>query len=134
LITFFVAGEPKGQPRPRAYVRGSHAGVYNPDTADGWKRAIALQAAQHAPRTQIDGPITVQLTFRMPRPKRLRRAEDQIAHVARPDIDNLVKAVLDVLTGLGFWGDDSQVSMLIAAKVYALPDGDPGVSIHVSAH
>ncbi len=30
----FIKGIPKGQPRVRAFVRGRHAGVYDPGTAD----------------------------------------------------------------------------------------------------
>lgn len=134
MIVFRVLGTPKGQPRPRAFVRGRHAGVYNPDTADDWKAAIAVQAARYAPAKPLEGPVSVQMTFAMPRPQRLRRAISSVPHVAKPDIDNLVKAVLDVLTRVGFWADDAQVSHLLVAKHYALPEQEPGVSLILSPH
>lgn len=46
----------------------------------------------------------------------------------RPDCDNLVKLVADVLTKLHFWGDDSQVSDLRVTKAW----GDhPGIAIEI---
>ena len=41
LLTFFVEGDPKGQPRARACIRGKHAGVYDPGTSDNWKMCVA---------------------------------------------------------------------------------------------
>ena len=45
-LTFQVTGEPKGQPRPRAFARkmGSvHvARFYDSDVADEWKRAVQI--------------------------------------------------------------------------------------------
>jgi Holliday junction resolvase RusA-like endonuclease len=115
-------------------VRGRHASVYNPDTADAWKRCIALQAAPHAPKQPLDGGVTVALTFAMPRPKRLRKTLSYLPHLAKPDVDNLAKAVLDVLTRVGFWGDDSQVWSINVAKCYALPEEEPGVWVQVIPH
>jgi len=47
-ITFFVPGEPKGQPRPRAFARKMGdkfvARVFDAATAEGWKGAIAAVA------------------------------------------------------------------------------------------
>ena len=34
-ISFTVLGDPKGQPRPKAFSRGGHAAVYDPGTAEG---------------------------------------------------------------------------------------------------
>jgi hypothetical protein len=39
---FFVTGLPKAQPRVKACIRGAHAGVYTPATADAWKKLIIL--------------------------------------------------------------------------------------------
>ena len=43
-IIFFAAGSPKGQPRVRAFVRGNHAGVYDPGTANEFKTSIYLSS------------------------------------------------------------------------------------------
>jgi Holliday junction resolvase RusA-like endonuclease len=37
----------------------------------------------------------------------------------RPDCDNIVKLLQDVLTDLEFWNDDGQIAMLQVCKFYA---------------
>jgi len=59
LVSFQVAGEPKPQPRPRAYRRGAHASVYNPDSADAWKAAVAAEALRCRPPEVLQGPLWV---------------------------------------------------------------------------
>lgn len=144
-VSFFVAGEPKGQPRPRAFARkmgGKYvARVFDAGTAEGWKGNIALAAKPHTPAAPFTGPIEVSLTFLMPRPKghfrtgrnahRLRDTAP-IYHTAKPDADNLAKAVLDALTQIGgWWGDDQQVAQLGVDKFYPEPGGAPGCWIKV---
>lgn len=118
----FIEGQPKGQPRPRAFARGGVARVYDPGTAEGWKSAIALGLRDARPEAPLVGPVRVYATFYMPRPKRLMRKSDSdhtIPHVAKPDIDNLLKAVFDACTQLGVWEDDAQVVDLSTTKAYA---------------
>lgn len=38
---------------------------------------------------------------------------------SRPDCDNIVKLLLDVMTDLQFWNDDAQVAKLEVRKLYA---------------
>ncbi|MCL2139963.1 MAG: RusA family crossover junction endodeoxyribonuclease [Treponema sp.] len=37
----------------------------------------------------------------------------------KPDLDNLLKAVMDALTAAGAWKDDAQVRSIKASKHYA---------------
>jgi crossover junction endodeoxyribonuclease RusA len=122
-IQFTAFGDPKGQPRPRAFHRGGMTRVYDPGTAEGWKGQIAVAARPHKPKTPIEGPINVLLFFIFPRPKShstkkgLRDSAPDF-HTSKPDADNLAKAVLDCLTQLGFWKDDAQVCELQIHKRY----------------
>lgn len=138
LPAVFVRGTPIGQPRPRAYVRPTgKAGVFDPGTSLGWKIAIyqACLAAK-LPRHLMD-PVSVAVDFFMPRPRRLgvraevhdERRVPLVPHVGTPDIDNLVKALMDALSNYGLWMDDRQVFSLTAAKYYAVVDGEPGATI-----
>jgi len=131
-INFFVAGEPLGEPRTRA--RGmmiggkARARVYRDTGADVWKQAVARAASAIVPKEPIDGPVEVRLIFVMPRPKSRKR---DVWHTAKPDADNLAKAVLDVLTKVGLWVDDSRVAGLTVLKTYTV-DGQPtGCDVHV---
>lgn len=146
-VTFYAAGEPKGQPRPRAFARkmGNKfvARVFDAGTAEGWKGRIALAAHPYTPASAFAGPVAVSLTFYFARPKNqfrtgknahLLRDGAPTFHTAKPDADNLAKAVLDCMTQLGrWWADDSQVSHLLVEKRWAPMHKDAGVLITVSS-
>ena len=123
----WVAGVPKAQPRVKPCVRGRHAGVYTPDTADGWKAEVRRAALANCSTPEpLRGPLSVQLTFLMPRPK---SRKGDVWHATKPDGDNLTKAVLDALTDAGIWGDDAQVARQLVQKLYATGTNDAGCAI-----
>lgn len=133
-VAFFAVGLPKGQPRPRAFVRGRRASVYDPGTAKEWKMQVALAARPKQPENPIVGPCAVAMIFYMPRPQRLEtKSADpgRVPHVARPDLDNLAKAVLDALTDDDWFLDDSQVVQLDAQKWYAARGSSVGVAVRI---
>lgn len=72
------------------------------------------------------GPTTVCVTFRFDRPKSLPKRVQ--AHLRKPDLDKLTRAVLDALTPVA-WPDDAVVVSLVARKLYALPGELPGALI-----
>lgn len=126
-VSFTVFGDPKGQPRARACVRGKHAGTYDPGTADAWKFAVR-EAARVALSGQTFGDVPIRLTlqFWFKRPKSHCRADGSLRpgapvrwHTQKPDRDNCEKAVLDALTTLGVWDDDCQVCCGQVSKRWA---------------
>lgn len=144
-----VQGEPKGQPRPKAFARKFANGkvmarVYDPGTAEGWKGQIALAAKDQVPFPPLQGPLSVDIEFRLPRPQshyKSRSAAEKLSNAmpilkdgaphwktSKPDADNLSKAVFDCLTTLGMWRDDSQVCDQRSTKVYS---DHPGATILV---
>lgn len=130
MIHIFAEGLPKGQPRPRAFSRGGMARVYDPGTAEGWKGCIALAVKPFLPPAPMAGPLFVELTFILPRPgahfrgkAKALRDDAPTYHAGKPDIDNLAKAVLDALTTLRLWGDDTQVADLRITKAYGTRAG-----------
>lgn len=136
-ITINVVGIPKGQPRPRAFVRGGRAAVYDPGTAEAWKSAVALACAELQGK-RMAGAIDVELGFYMPRPKSHYRANGEykdsapIYHTSKPDADNLAKAVLDAMTAIGVWIDDSQVRGLSIARNWENPCRSAGCEITIT--
>lgn len=143
-LSFFVRGEPKGQPRPRAFARKMGAvhvaRFYDSDVADGWKRAVYLgviEAANKAGWQVTTGPVAVTLRFSMPRPKShfgakgIKPSAPQ-AHVGKPDADNLAKLILDQATRTErIWRDDSQVVEMHVVKWWAI-DQDSGCWIEIA--
>lgn len=134
-VAFFVAGEPKGQPRPRAFARGGKARVYDPGTAEGWKGQVALAARGYLPPAPIDTATLMHLRFHLPRPrghfgKAGLKPTAPHHHLTKPDADNLAKAVMDALVGIGFLRDDRLVRLLLVTKCYA--NSTPGCEVRLA--
>jgi crossover junction endodeoxyribonuclease RusA len=137
-LDFFVAGIPKAQPRVKAFVRGGHAGVYTPDSAESWKQEVRKEAIANAPESVMAHPVRVELDFFLPRPKAHYKRDDSVKpnspvwHRKKPDLDNLIKAVTDAITDTQrVWLDDSQICEITATKTYAI--NAVGCSVFISA-
>ena len=138
----FVEGDPKAQPRPRAFSRGGVARVYDPGTAEGWKSKIAAKFRTHIGRA-TNQAVCVQISLLFRRPKShfrtgrnagLLRTAAPVHHTRKPDTDNAAKAVLDALavgSGIGVIGDDANVVLLIVEKAWANPGESPGALIQI---
>jgi crossover junction endodeoxyribonuclease RusA len=84
----------------------------------------------------LAGPVALLAVFSLPRPKGHYRT-GRNAHLlkesapnfpaGRPDLDKLLRALLDGLTAGGAWLDDSQVAQLAATKEW----GQPGCRIEI---
>jgi Holliday junction resolvase RusA-like endonuclease len=143
-LNFFIPGDPKGQPRPRAFARKMGAKyvarVYDSDVADEWKRAVDLaivkECLESKPIFDSESAFDVEAHFFMRRPKShfsangVLKQKAKTLHVQKPDADNLVKLVLDRLTrSEKIWRDDSQVSHLIINKFWSEHDAGIGCQI-----
>ena len=133
-LVFEIPGEPVAQGRPRVAVIAGHARVYDPKASRSWK-ATAQQWAQLAMRDRkpMTGPVAVYLTFVFTRPKgtyRKRAPRGLEPKTTKPDIDNLVKATLDALTGV-VWLDDKSVWSVDARKWVGAQEQLPKVMVRV---
>lgn len=86
----------------------------------------AIQAEQHACSCpQFAGPVRIAAVFAFPRPRGHYRANGTLKpsapslHAVRPDLDKLIRALLDAATQSGIIRDDSQVYRIAANKTYA---------------
>ena len=78
-----------------------------------WRSTVALAARFNGVKP-LDGGVGIEITFRVRRPKTVKRDFPTVA----PDLDKYIRGVLDALTGIGY-GDDSQVIYIKAEKVYS---------------
>jgi Holliday junction resolvase RusA-like endonuclease len=129
-LTVFVAGLPKPQGsknarpiyRGRGQAReftGRVAQVESAGPAHAvWRADVraALLDDHGQPRTRLDGPVTVALHFVLPRPASASPRRPTPPATARPDLDKLVRAVLDAITSAGIWADDAGVTAIFATK------------------
>lgn len=90
-----------------------------------WRDRVTLAGEQllgHVPGGTIDGPVSVEITFTVPRPPSARgrvwphlKANGQHGG---GDLDKLVRLVLDAFTDAKVWTDDSRVVEITTRKCY----------------
>lgn len=116
MISFFVAGIPQQQGSTRSFVvKGRAVTTSTNKRLKPWRAQVAEAMQAHVTELQ-EGPWSVSLEFVMPRTKSMRKRSEP--HVKQPDLDKLVRSVLDSGTGI-IWRDDSLVSRIFAKKRYA---------------
>jgi Holliday junction resolvase RusA-like endonuclease len=109
--------------------------MYTPTTASAFKATVAMLAEKSHPGPPLDGPVGMEIIFVLDRPKSKiwkTREMPREMHCGRPDIDNLVKAVMDSLKGIA-WRDDSQVACLVTSKWVASGYEQPHTQITIEA-
>jgi len=117
MAHYTILGIPRPQGRPRFFRRGNFVGTYDPKESRQYKDNVSAQLAAQSP-VILDGPLYMRVDFFLPRPKTLPKKV--VHHVKKPDVDNLLKGVMDSCKGI-LWHDDTQVVYLVATKYY----GDP---------
>jgi Holliday junction resolvase RusA-like endonuclease len=136
MITFTIPAVPIAQPRQRMAIIAGRPRNYTPTThpVNAFKALAKLAYAKRTAYGPADGPLTVSITFIMPRPKNKvwkQKPMPRYCHIKKPDLDNLVKAVLDALNGLA-WRDDAQIHTLHISKVVAAGDEQPHVQVRIA--
>ena len=109
-----------------------------------WREAVksACQVAMPEGHQPLDQPVVVFATFYLKRPllhyvsgKVVRglRPDAPVYCPKSPDLDKLLRGVLDAITVSGLWIDDSRVVRLVTSKRYCNPKAfpTPGVRIRV---
>lgn len=130
-ISFTASGPVRGQGRPKAYVKPSgHAGLYQTDADLSYRemlRVLALEAMRKAGYSaavaDAERGFTVKIEALRAMPgsfsKRKRRMamDGRIPVTAKPDIDNVIKMVLDAMNGI-VYPDDRLVQSVWALKAW----------------
>lgn len=108
------------------FVRNGLAHFFTKEKVSDAEAFLSGLLAPYVPAEPMHGPVYLQIRWCYPYRKSERksvvRAGLEIPHTSRPDLDNLEKNLLDVLTRLRFWDDDSQVFTKSTAKVWG-PQG-----------
>lgn len=127
-LSLRVNGDPDGQKRPRVFfnARAGRTMTWSPKSL--WAQQVFTKALVMRPKTALEGPLRLDLTFWMPRPK---SRGDELWHASRPDFDNLAKSVCDALTRARWWTDDSRIASATIVKLYSTASNAPGVRIDV---
>lgn len=90
-----------------------------------WEKRLAKGLASSRPDQPIESPVKLEVIFGY---RASRKNKTGNWKVTRPDTDNSIKTIKDMMTRLGYWKDDSQVAYEICIKVWT---DDPAVIITV---
>ena len=109
----------KGRPRFGRY------GTYTPKKTQEYEEYVKMcWLAKYGSIQPSEQSLEVNIVFYLPIPKNVnkkQRAEmlnGKIKHTKKPDIDNLIKSVLDALNGIAY-SDDSKIIKVAAEKQYS---------------
>jgi crossover junction endodeoxyribonuclease RusA len=119
VTTFIVDGRPSPKGSTRSFVARDGRVVTKSAcrTLHAWERDVGLAArAARAPLAPAGQPVCVSVLFDLKRP---RSAPDRPCPTVVPDLDKLVRGILDGLTGICYV-DDSQVVEIYARKRFGV--------------
>ena len=130
MITITVYGIPAPQGSKR-FVGMSKTGrgilIESSAKVKPWRQSVTMAAIES--RARIAGPVSVCMTFTLPRPA---AAKKRAHHATKPDLSKLVRSTEDALTDAGVWEDDSRVCRIVSEKLYVGSEGSlnfPGAVI-----
>lgn len=123
-IMFTVYGEPVAKGRPRFSTRGKFPVAYTPEKTKTYESEVGMMAkvAMGASKA-LEGPLEafIYVTFPVPASYTKKRIEACLKgfeqHTKKPDLDNVVKSVIDGMDKVVF-DNDSQITSIHATKVY----------------
>ncbi len=126
IYEFEVPGRVIGKGRPRL---NSYTGVvYTPTRTKDYESLVEQYFLLKYPRFKaLEGRIKVNIIAYFSIPKTTKKAninemlENNISPTKKPDIDNIVKAILDSMNKFAF-KDDNQITKLEVEKKYAIED------------
>ena len=126
IYEFEVPGKVIGKGRPRL---NSYTGaVYTPTRTKDYESLVEQYFLLKYPSFKIlEGRIKVNIIAYFSIPKTTKKSEinemldNNISPTKKPDIDNIVKVVLDSMNKFAF-RDDNQITKLEVEKKYALED------------
>jgi Holliday junction resolvase RusA-like endonuclease len=116
--------EPKPKERPRAAIIGGHARIFTPKTTEAYEKEIRAAWVRANGDKPEEGPLRARIYFGLPIPKSETKANKllmvlrKVFPTKRPDLDNLIKSVLDALNGVAY-KDDCQIVTMLSRKNYA---------------
>jgi len=125
-IYFTVVGDPHGKDRPRF---GRHGGAYTPTKTKNYEKEVRKQYNKiYSHRTPMTEPLEMTVIAWFKRPKShygtgknvfTLKSTAPAACTKTPDLDNIIKIVMDALNEVAYI-DDSQIVKLTACKAYDL--------------
>lgn len=139
LVELTILGEPFGKQRPRVITRGKGASrAFTPQKTVNYENYIKLLYRQKYKNFKFEDkvPLYVQITafYKIPpsKPKYIKGLmfKGEMLPTKKPDVDNIIKIILDSLNGLAY-KDDAQIVACTCQKLYVNDDNEPRVEVKI---
>jgi Holliday junction resolvase RusA-like endonuclease len=130
MIRVFVPGIPRPQGSKNAYIRGGRAILVEANKyLPAWRQQItrAVEMANSQSIDAMEGAIVLNVDFFMPKAK----SNKKDSPFQKPDLDKLIRAIMDSCTKAGAIRDDAQVCAIQATKAWEYEGQQPGVLIEL---
>ena len=129
-VHFIIPGKPIGKGRPR-FTRTGHC--WTPDKTVAYEMDIkrSYWNKYGHRKYEADKALAVDIVLYYPRPKRMAKYKRLMAQkgvlrpIVKPDVDNVIKAILDALNGVAF-EDDRQIVQVECEKWYDITEENEG--------
>ena len=121
--TLRVVGLPEAWSRPIPLPNG---GMHSPKSK--WHVNVFGEAICSRPFVPFSGPVALTAVFMFPL---IKKPAHKLWKATRPDVDNLIKTIMDALTEAKWWGDDGIVVRLVGEKRFVAEPEPPGAVITV---
>lgn len=121
MITFHIPIVPKAQRRARhGRLNNGHSITYKDSAQRQAEGDLISLMRPYVPEKPFEKNVTIDIVAVFPTPKSWskKKKNDPGAMITKPDVDNLIKQVLDCMTILRFWNDDCQVDYIGVSKHY----------------
>ena len=117
MTKYIIPGQPIPLARPRFY----NGRVIDCQVGEKNAAATYLKFLHKGPIIPLEGPLHITINFFMKKPKK----GNKHFHSSRPDLDNLIKFILDVCNDV-LYKDDAQIAQICSEKIY---DDEPRTEI-----
>lgn len=127
MTDFFMAMEPPTctHQEKQVHVVNGKPVFYEPAELKAARAKLKAHMSRHVPEEPTQGALRLTTWWCFP----LRAGHhDGEYKTSKPDTDNLVKMLKDVMTDLGYWQDDAQVASEVICKYWAK---QPGIYVKV---
>lgn len=128
--TFFMrcASIPSGtaQQRKSAFVNGRIVS-YPSESYKRARRQLYGLLRPHAPKIPFEGPVYLSVAYKY---ETSGKSKVDTFKTSRPDGDNLLKVLKDVMGELGFYHDDSEVAIESIARMW-VAKGEGGILVTI---
>lgn len=123
IYEFEVPGKIIGKGRPR--LNTYNGSVYTPTRTKDYEYLVEqyflLKYPKHIPfenRVQVDIIAYFEIPKSTKKSEKERMLQNKINPTKKPDIDNIIKIILDAMNGIAF-KDDIQITKMNVEKIYA---------------